>query len=134
MLSTLQIATGCGLLLFWAAFHTIGLAPAHPPAGYFVYEHSFTVPDCLLAFALIHAGRLNLQDDAPARSNGKVWSIATAGALVFLGALDVSFNLQNGMYRLSIMDTILSLAINAWCIGFGAWVIWKLRAGEARGE
>jgi hypothetical protein len=125
-IARLQIATGIGLLLFWAAFFTVGLAPANPPPGYFQFEHSFTVPDIILAVGLIIAGWCWL-GTAPARvASAHTLSLLCAGALIFLGLLDISFNLQNGMYTGWWLDAVLAFAINAWCIGFGGFTAFAI--------
>jgi hypothetical protein len=109
-IARLERVTGSGIILFWVAFFTVGLAPRTPPSGYFAFEHAFPLPDGVLAVTLLLASRW-LADQAPARQQ--------AGALVFLGLLDVSFNVQNGMYGISPVDTVLALLVNAWCIGAG---------------
>jgi hypothetical protein len=38
---------------------------------------------------------------------------------MFLGLLDFSFNIQNGIYMTSGLDLILNAFINIWCVGFG---------------
>ena len=111
----LSIITGIGIILFWIGFFTVGLAPEAPPEGYFVFEHSFPPPDCILAIALIAAGFLLLHG----RPSGIVLSLVTSGGLMFLGILDASFNIQNGMYLITPIDTILNAFINLWCFGFG---------------
>ena len=111
----LSIITGIGIILFWIGFFTIGLAPETPPEGYFVFEHSFPPPDCILAVALIIAGVLLLKK----RHSGVILSLVTSGGLMFLGILDASFNVQNGMYCITPIDTILNAFINLWCFGFG---------------
>jgi len=119
-IAILEILTALGLTGFWLAFFTVGLAPARPPTGYFEFEHSFPVPDLLLAGMFLVAGRLLLDAQPERRRLGRSLSLVCAGALMFLGVLDISFNLQNGMYSISAQDTVLALAINAWCVGFGA--------------
>jgi len=119
----LQMLTALGLILFWVGFFTIGLAPKTPPPGYFVYEHSFPLPDLILAFCLLVAARMLYQG----RPAGKTISVATAGALMFLGVLDFSFNLLNGMYVISPQDLILNAFINLWCVVFGFWTAVELR-------
>lgn len=115
----LEVLTSLGLILFWIGFFTIGLAPATPPPGYFVYEHSFPLPDLILAVALLVAARQLAQ--------GKTTlSLVCAGALMFLGVLDFSFNIQNGMYAISAMDLILNAFINLWCVVFGLWIAIRL--------
>ncbi len=54
-IAILELLTGVGLILFWIGFFTIGLAPKNPPKGYMEYEHSFPLPDGLLAILLLVA-------------------------------------------------------------------------------
>ena len=51
-----------------------------------------------------------------------------AGALIFLGLLDFSFNFQNGIYALSTADLLLNGFINLWCVVFGIILAVKCRA------
>ena len=121
-LAIFELATAVGLFLFWIAFFTIGLAPAHPPPGYLAFEHAFPVPDIVLALTLLAAGSRLLSQRREQRRNGQTLSLVAGGALIFLGLLDVSFNLQQGMYTHGLWDTLLAVAINSWCIGFGLFV------------
>ncbi len=122
-ISVLAILTGVGLLLFWVGFFTIGLAPAEPPPGYFEYEHSFPLPDIILALVLIIAGILMLKEN----STGKWLGLVCSGSLVFLGLLDFSFNIQNGVYALSTTELLLNGGINLWCVVFGLIMAVKLK-------
>ncbi|NLI70048.1 MAG: hypothetical protein GX364_04170 [Firmicutes bacterium] len=122
-ISVLAILTGIGLLLFWVGFFTIGLAPADPPPGYFEYEHSFPLPDIILALVLIIAGILMLKEN----STGKWLGLVCSGSLVFLGLLDFSFNFQNGVYALSTTELLLNGGINLWCVVFGLIMAVKLK-------
>ncbi len=114
-IAILELLTGVGLILFWIGFFTIGLAPKNPPKGYLEYEHSFPLPDGLLAILLLVAGTLLLLNNPL----GGTLSLVAAGALIFLGLLDFSFNIQNGIYKISKSDLILNAFINIWCVGFG---------------
>lgn len=119
LIASLEIVTAVGLILFWIAFFTVGLAPENAPACYFAYEHSFPLPDGLLAVLLLTAGILLTKS----RLWGVKLSLAAGGALVFLGLLDFSFNIQNGVYLTSTIDLILNAFINVWCVGFGLALI-----------
>ena len=85
------------------------MAPDPAPAGYFAYEHSFPLPDGLMSILLIIAGILLLKNKRPAM----ILSLIAAGALTFLGLLDFSFNLQNGVYAVSSLDLVINAFINA---------------------
>ena len=117
-IAVLELLTGLGILLFWIGFFTIGLAPMNPPECYFVFEHSFPLPDTILALALITASVLLMKG----RPSGRSLSMVCGGALMFLGVLDFSFNILNGMYAISVLDTVLNAFINLWCAAFGLFV------------
>jgi hypothetical protein len=114
-IAVLELLTGVGLILYWIGFFTIGLAPKNPPKGYLEYEHSFPLPDGLLSILLLAAGILLLLNNPW----GSHLSLIAAGALVFLGVLDFSFNIQNGIYMISKSDMVLNAFLNIWCVGFG---------------
>jgi dihydroflavonol-4-reductase len=127
-LAKLQILTASGLLIYWLLFYTIGLAPENPPPGYFEFQRSFTFPDIMLALAFIRVGLSQLSVDATARERCRPLTTVCAGAMLFLGGLDISFNVQNSIYLTLSIDTILEIGINVWCIVFG----WLLIADQRR--
>lgn len=123
--ATLQLITAFGIILFWIGFFTVGLAPKNPPAGYFIYEYSFPLPDSVLALILIAAAVLLIRG----KTLGRSLSLVAAGGLVFLGVVDFSFNIQNGVYALSVLDLVLNAFINLWCVGFGAFLFFRFGKG-----
>lgn len=118
-IAVLELLTGAGLILFWIVFFTIGLAPENPPPCYFAYEHSFPLPDIIMAIFMLASGILLLKK----MGLGKTLSLACAGGLIFLGLLDFSFNIQNGVYMISTMDMLLNAFINFWCVVFGVAIV-----------
>jgi len=118
-IAILELLTAVGLILFWILFFTAGLAPKNPPKGYLEYEHSFPLPDGLLAVLLMVAGIMLLLNNPL----GVNLSLIAAGALIFLGVLDFSFNIRNGIYKISTGDLISNAFINLWCVGFGIAII-----------
>jgi len=123
-LAWLQIATGLGILIFWALFFTVGLVPDNVPACYFAYEHSFPLADGVLALGLLGGGSLL----GRSRPLGRVLVLPCAGGLIFLGLLDFSFNLSNGIYQSGVLDALVAGAINLWCIAFGISLIFLVGA------
>lgn len=121
-LAYLELATGVGLLLFWIAFFTMGLAPKDPAPGYMEFERAFPIPDGILAIGLLIGGYGLLQSWESAIS----LSLVCSGALMFLGVLDLSFGYQNTFKRQSPKELAFSLFINGWCVLFGAYIYWQL--------
>lgn len=126
--AVLELTTGLGLILFWAGFFTIGLAPVNPPPCYLAYEHSFVLPDMILAIALITAAFLLFKGRGP----GRTLSLVCSGALIFLGMLDFSFNILNGIYAASTMDLITNAFINLWCVAIGLFISIRMEISGRR--
>ncbi|MGC9325552.1 MAG: hypothetical protein ACP5G0_12490 [Desulfomonilia bacterium] len=123
MIAALQILTAAGIVVFWLAFFSGAVAPESPPACYFVFEHAFPVADAVLALGLFTSA-LMIMKRTPL---GRDLALVCAGALIFLGILDISFNTLNGMYTLSLMDALSNGFINIFCIAFGIVMIVGLR-------
>ena len=113
----LQLLTAIGLILFWTAFFTIGFENPNYPEYYTKFEHSFPLPDLFLCVVLLLA-YTNRE-----KNSWKSYTLVAAGAMLFLGLCDFSFNILNGMYCVGIVDGILNAFINIWCVGFGAWQV-----------
>jgi dihydroflavonol-4-reductase len=118
-IAKLELATAAGLFLYWILYFTVGVAPPNPPPGYFVFQNSFTFADLILALLLTRAATFLLGDDPIRRVIGRGLSLICAGALLFLGGLDISFNFQNEIYLTWSFDMALEVAVNIWCLGFG---------------
>lgn len=84
-----SLVLGVGILVFWAISLWSGeLSRGNEPwAGHRRHETSFIVPDVVLALALILSAALSdLAPDASARLRHM-----SAGALVFLGIMDLAY-------------------------------------------
>ena len=68
---------------------------------------------------LARAATYLLGGDPIRRVIGRGLSLVCAGALLFLGGLDISFNFQNEIYLTWSFDMALEVAVNIWCLGFG---------------
>ncbi len=119
----LSIITAAGIALFWVGFFTVGLAPENPPACYFAFEHSFPLPDAVMGIAMLAGSMLLLKGD----SLGRTLLLFSAGALVFLGLVDFSFNIRHGMYTAAPADGIMNAFINLWCVFLGVLIVLKLK-------
>lgn len=119
IIAVFEIITAFGLVLFWVGFFIMGYVPQNTPACYVQHEHSFLLPDIILATLMLMGGILTLKE----YPGGKTIAHACAGALIFLGILDFSFNYQNGIYALSTLDALINGFINLWCASFGLTVI-----------
>lgn len=113
-ISKFQLATAIGIILFWILFFTVGFENPSYPIYYSKFEHSFPLPDSFLSFILIMAFIKRNKE------SWKSFTLVGAGAMIFLGLCDFSFNVLNGMYYVGFIDSIMNIGINLWCIGFGS--------------
>ena len=123
VIARLELMTAAGLILYWLLYFTVGLAPDEPPPGYFVFQNTFTVSDVILALLLFRAGTFLRSHDAERRIAGRSLTLICAGALLFLGGLDISFNFQNEIYATLSFDVVLEAIVNVWCLTFGLLLI-----------
>ena len=121
---TLQLLTAIGLILFWTAFFAIGFENPNYPAYYTKFEHSFPLPDAFICMVLLFA-YFNRN-----KEQWKNYTLMTAGAMIFLGLCDFSFNIMNGMYSVGLADGVMNAFINVWCVGFGAWQVFVVIANS----
>jgi short-subunit dehydrogenase len=111
-----------GFLAFWTAFlltDMVDIADPRLREVYLGFESAFPPADILLAIVLASGGIGLLRG----RSYGLLLTLAGGGALVFLGLLDVTFNVRHGIYGLGRGEAILNGIINSACLASGILLI-----------
>ena len=116
-------------IAYWVVWFGVDrdiLASAHTPS-YYAFENAFPVADAWMAFAGLAAAIALFRR----RASALLWSIAAGTTSIYLGLLDVLFDLENGIYRSS--DTggvIVEIAINVLTLAMGSVVLawaWQKR-------
>lgn len=124
IIAALHLLTSIGTVLFWIGFYTgivfpkEVLAPRIPHfEGYYAWETSFTVPDLIMATVML-VGGLRLWRDT-SDGLGRSLLLAASGACAFLGVLDFTYGIRNGMYTLHhpFSLTVLSFGISLPLLG-----------------
>jgi hypothetical protein len=91
--------------------------------AYYVFENAFPAADGWLAFAC-GMGAWALWKR---RAAGLFWLLVGGSSSVYLGCMDVLFDLENGVYRAPKGDVGavgIEVAINLYALGVGAWAMW----------
>ncbi len=138
------LAAAAGLVCaYWAAFfltdltkpafvlHPLGVDGRRLAAVYMGFEGAFPLADALVAVTLSLTAFYLLAGDRLAVPLGLV----SAGAMLFLGLIDIWFNLAHGFYAAQVLardpGLTLEAAINTACVVgpiLSAWRLWSLRA------
>jgi hypothetical protein len=125
----MELALAVGIVSFWIAFFTtdlISIDDPHLKEIYLAFESAFPVPDVYLSIVLTIGGVGLLRK----RSYGYFFSLMGGASLIFLGLLDISFNIQHGIYLTGVAEGIMNILINLLCFGGGIFlvlIIWKKR-------
>jgi hypothetical protein len=121
VLAVLLLVTAVGTAAYWVDFFWHGSVHVVEEEWYIRFERSFPVADGFMAASAAAAGVGLIGGAAWAEALGLV----AAGGLVFLGLMDVTFNVDNGLYRRLADSGAMraELVVNVWTLGVGAFVM-----------
>jgi hypothetical protein len=111
--------------LVWFAIDREILASAHSDS-YYAFENSFPAADAWM----VGCGVLAIVALVRRRASSLLWIIAAGATSIYLGLLDVLFDLENGIYRSADTGGVcVEIAINVLTLAFGTVVmVWAWRA------
>lgn len=131
----LQLVLALGFIGFWIMFFAenaccqpFALTADGPQKTlecerFLAFEKSFPVPDLGYIVPLLIIGAIGMLKE---KRYGILASLLAGSALIFLGLLDVSFNLQNGRYTVDVAEGLMNVLINTVCLVFGPILIWQM--------
>lgn len=122
VVAALLAFTGLVTVLYWILYFFTGSVQAGTSAVYIGFENSFPLADGWMALACF-LGAAGLWRR---HSWGLLFGLAAGSANVFLGLMDVLFNLENGMYAVVSGEMAFEILINVWTLGFGVFLLWFL--------
>lgn len=119
--------TGALIVAYWAVYFTSGANRSGEDAVYVGFENAFPLADSYMTLCLFIAA-IQLWRGRP---SALFWGIAGGSALIFLGLMDVLFNLEQGKYAEGGGPMLAETLINLFSLGFGPYTmlrLWKARA------
>lgn len=125
-LATILLLGGIGTVVYWVTFFTSGAVQATREPCYLAFERAFPAADGWTAVAAILAGVALLRR----RPAAVLFAVAAGSGFVFLGLMDVLYNLEHGMYALWTAEMAGEIVINVFCLGVGPLAIgcaWRWR-------
>jgi hypothetical protein len=120
VLAVLLGVTGVVTVAYWLDFFIRGTVQAVPEEWYLRFERAFPVADGWMALCSLVTA-VGLLTGSPYAT---VFGLLAAGALVFLGLMDLTFNVQNGLFRLlpGSGQMWVEVVIIAWCLALGGFL------------
>jgi len=118
VLGVCLILTAVVTVAYWADYFTSAEVAVVPARWYTAFESSFPVADAWMALCSLLAGIAILRNQ---RSAGRL-ALLTGSAMLYLAAMDITFNLENGLYPLASASNAMrfEMVINAWSLALGA--------------
>jgi len=108
ILAILQIILALGIVGFWIFFFKVENKNPEKKEWYLRHERSFPLPDLgLITVCLLIAATGLLVGER----FGIFFTIVAGGGLLFLGLIDLAFNLQNGLFKTKNIDAYMSISI-----------------------
>jgi hypothetical protein len=124
------VVASIGTTLYWIIFFTTGAVQVTSDPAYLSFERAFPLADgWMAACALVAAIGL-----ARGRSWGLLFGLLAGSSIVFLGCMDLLYNLNAGTYSAGTAPMWAEVAINAFCLlGAPALIVhlWRHRRSLA---
>lgn len=106
-------------LVYWIVFYTTGETQVRQDPVYLAFENSFPVADTWMALCAL-LGAIGLWNRKPW---GFLFGLLAASSAIFLGLMDLTFNLNEGIYAIPGLETTIEVLINLLTLGLGPVVI-----------
>jgi len=121
VLGVCLILTAAVTVAYWVDYFTSAEVAVVPARWYTAFESSFPVADGWMALTSLLAG-IGFWRGSP--HAGRLGLLA-GSALLYLAAMDITFNLENGLYALACASNAMrfEVLINGWSLGMGVWVV-----------
>ncbi|MHA2393056.1 MAG: hypothetical protein ACXAEX_14030 [Promethearchaeota archaeon] len=109
----LEIFMTIGFIGFWIYFFLVENKKSDQREGYLEFERSFPLADLGWVVPCLILGAIGLIMN---QRYGIFFTITAGSALIFLGLLDISHNLQYKGYSGEKFDVLLNLIVNLLCV------------------
>src|SRR5262249_38619453 len=123
-----MVVAALGTAAYWTAYFAAGTVQTATDAVYVGFEDAFPLADAYMAACFVLAAWHLRRGRGPA----VLFGIAAGSAMIFLGAMDMLFNLKHGKYAAMTAEMALEAAINVVCLVFGPFTMVRLWRARAR--
>jgi len=115
ILAALLILGAVVTIAYWANYFIAGDVRVLSDTWYTYFEDAFPVADGWMALCMAGAGIGLLRGTR----TGALWGLMAGSALLYLAGMDITFNLEHGLYALRSGPMLTETGINAASLGLG---------------
>ncbi|WP_107940201.1 hypothetical protein [Stenotrophobium rhamnosiphilum] len=117
-----MVFTTLATLAYWLVYFMSGATMVRTDNVYTSFENAFPLADAWMAVGYLLAASFLLKGDRRA----VLWGICAGSAMIFLGAIDILFNIEQGLFTHGSAEMAAEIAINIYCWTFGPFTIWRM--------
>lgn len=121
ILSALLLIAAAVTAFYWWSYYTGGDVRVVNARWYIAFESSFPVADGWMALCAALAGIGLLLG----RAFGPRFGLMAGATILYLAAMDITFDVENGMYAIAAASDAMKfeIFINVTCVILGAWTL-----------
>lgn len=120
--AVLMLLAALGTLAYWLVYFTSGDTQVRSDEVYLAFENAFPLADAYMALALALGAYFLWRGD----TRGVLWGIVGGAAMIFLGCMDLLFNLEQNQFAHMSAEMWAETFIVAFCLCFGPFTVWRL--------
>jgi hypothetical protein len=118
-----MLLAALGAAAYWITYFSSGATQVRTDEVYLAFENAFPLADGWMALGYLLSARFLLRGDRRA----VFWGICAGSAMIFLGLMDLLFNLEQGHFRGPIgAELWAEIVIVAFSLAFGPFTLWRL--------
>lgn len=120
------IITFVATLTYWLIYFSSGEVKVRQDEVYLAFENAFPAADAWMAICAL-LGAIGLFRK---QAMGFLFGLLAGSSMIFLGLMDVTFDINQGIYALGGIETAIEVVINLFCLMVGPLIIihlWKNR-------
>lgn len=106
--------------LYWVLFFSGSGAAVTNDPKYLAFEYAFPAADTWMAIGALIAAIGLLKR----KSWGVLFALLAGSSSIYLGLMDVLFDLENGIYLIGGTNVAIEIAINVLTLTLGSAIIW----------
>ncbi len=118
----LMLLAALGTIAYWLSYFSSGATHVREDAVYLGFENAFPLADGWMTLCYLLSARFLLRADVRA----VLWGLCAGSAMIFLAAMDLLFNLEQGHFQAVMSGEMwVETAIVAGCWLMGGFTIWR---------
>lgn len=121
--AVLMLVAALGTIAYWITYFSSGATQVRSDEVYLAFENAFPLADGWMTACYLLSAYFLWRGDRRAL----LWGLCAGSAMIFLGCMDLLFNLEQGHFAPPISAEMWAeIVIVLFCLSFGPFTIWRL--------